>query len=87
LVSADEKDAKAEVRKFLKEAGADFDSYQMSEAPDTFIHNWEPRWGATLPATFILDGKGKQVTFWIGKTNRQELETKVKSLLAAKSKN
>ena len=81
LMSADKPEDRELADAFLRQAGVSFDTYRLSEAPDVFVKNWEPRWVATLPATFIFDSKGKQTTFWVGETTLKELKSKIKPLL------
>lgn len=81
LVSADSKESRAEAKKFLSDLGVDFPSYILGESPDVFVKAWEPRWSATLPASFLFDGSGRLKTFWVGETSRKDLTNKVSPLL------
>jgi len=63
---------------FLKKQNADFKNYVIKVIePEDFINMFNEEWSGAIPATFIYDGKGKQVKFLFGKQSFEELEKEV----------
>jgi thiol-disulfide isomerase/thioredoxin len=79
LVSADSADDLKSVSVFLNSLKIENPTYRLSEDPEVFAKQFAPQWSATLPVTFVFDSEGRQVTFWVGKINKSELEAKLKA--------
>ena len=77
LVSADDTNDMATVKKFLAEEGVDFPAFIKSEKDQAFIDGLDKQWTGALPATFIFDGNGKLHDFWEGGVTFNVFEQKV----------
>lgn len=86
LVSADDTDQVAAVKKFLAEEGVDFPAYIKAEKDQAFIDGLGKQWTGALPATFIFDGNGKLRDFWEGGVAFNVFEHKVVEALGKQSK-
>lgn len=86
LVSADDTDQVAAVKKFLAEEGVDFPAYIKAEKDQAFIDGLDKQWTGALPATFIFDGNGKLHDFWEGGVTFNVFEQKVVEVLGKQSK-
>ena len=84
LVSADDTDQVAAVKKFLAEEGVDFPAYIKAEKDQAFIDGLDKQWTGALPATFIFDGTGKLRDFWEGGVTFNVFEQKVVEALGNK---
>jgi thiol-disulfide isomerase/thioredoxin len=81
LVSNDDENQLAAVKKFLAEQGADFPTYLKAEKDMPFINGIDSRWTGALPSSFIYDGSGKLKEFWEGQGSYALFEEKVKPIL------
>jgi len=81
LVSADDTNDMAAVKKFLAEEGVDFPAYIKVEKDQAFIDGLDKQWTGALPATFIFDGNGKLHDFWEGSVTFNVFEQKVVEVL------
>ena len=82
-VSTDEPSDKAEVVKFMADAGAPFSAY-MRKSGDTpeFLSTIDQKWSGAIPTTYIFDRQGKQVGAPIvGRRSYDQFAAKVKPLL------
>ncbi len=86
LVSADDTDQVAAVKKFLAEEGVDFPAYIKAEKDQAFIDGLDKQWTGALPATFIYDGSGKLHDFWEGGVTFSVFEQKVVEALGKQPK-
>ncbi len=85
LISADDVDDKAEVRRFLASQGVDFPSFLRKAGDDMeFINGIEPAWSGALPASFLYDARGDLRHFWSGKVTYAGLTEKLAQLLETK---
>jgi thiol-disulfide isomerase/thioredoxin len=84
LVSADDTDQVAAVKKFLAKQGVDFPAYLKTEKDQAFIDGMDKRWTGALPTTFIYDGSGKLHDFWEGEVPFNVFEQKVVEVLGNK---
>lgn len=84
LVSADDTDQVAAVKKFLAKEGVDFPAYIKTEKDQAFIDGLDKQWTGALPATFIYDGTGKLHDFWEGGVTFNVFEQKVVEVLGNK---
>ncbi len=81
LVSADDDEDMAAVKKFLAEEGVDFPAYIKAEKDQPFIDGLGKQWTGALPATFLYDGSGKLHDFWEGGVTFNVFEQKVVEVL------
>jgi thiol-disulfide isomerase/thioredoxin len=86
LVSADDDQDMAAVKKFLAEQGVDFPAYIKAEKDQPFIDGLDKRWTGALPATFLYDGSGKLRDFWEGGVTFNVFEQKVVEALGKQAK-
>jgi thiol-disulfide isomerase/thioredoxin len=86
LVSADDTDQVAAVKKFLADEGVDFPAYIKAEKDQAFIDGLYKQWSGALPATFIFDGTGKLHDFWEGNATFNVFEQKVVEVLEKQPK-
>ena len=81
-ISMDEPESVAAIEQFLKSQGAQFGSYrQHFKDFEALVNSINPRWGGSIPATFLYDREGKLVNSWEGATRFEEFEGAVKPLL------
>lgn len=81
LVSGDFESQRDQVVEFLAGMGVDFPSFIKKGADMEFIDTMNPDWSGAMPASFLYDGRGRQVDFWEGKIARPDLERKVLDIL------
>jgi thiol-disulfide isomerase/thioredoxin len=81
LVSADDTDQVAAVKKFLAKEGVGFPAYIKTEKDQAFIDGVDKQWTGALPATLIFDGDGKLRDFWEGGVTFNVFEEKVVEVL------
>jgi len=86
LVSADDTNDIAAVKKFLADEGVDFPAYIKAEKDQAFIDGLDKRWTGALPATFIFDGSGKLRDFWEGEASFNVFQQKVVEVLSNQTK-
>jgi thiol-disulfide isomerase/thioredoxin len=86
LVSADDTEDMASVKKFLAEEGVDFPAYLKAEKDQAFIDGVGKQWSGALPATFIYDNNGKLHDFWEGGVSFNVFEQKVVEVLGKQAK-
>jgi thiol-disulfide isomerase/thioredoxin len=86
LVSADDTNDLAAVKKFLAEEGVDFPAYIKAEKDQAFIDGLDKQWTGALPATFIFDGSGKLRDFWEGEASFNVFQQKVVEALSKQTK-
>jgi len=86
LVSADDTDQVAAVKKFLADEGVDFPAYIKDEKDQPFIDGLDKQWSGALPATFIYDATGKLHDFWEGGVTFNVFEQKVVEALGKQPK-
>jgi thiol-disulfide isomerase/thioredoxin len=86
LVSADDTNDLAAVKKFLAEEGVDFPAYIKAEKDQAFIDGLNKRWTGALPATFIFDSSGKLRDFWEGEASFNVFQQKVVEALGNQTK-
>jgi len=86
LVSADDTDQVAEVKKFLAEEGVNLPAYIKTEKDQAFIDGLDKQWTGALPATFIYDGSGNLHDFWEGGVTFSVFEQKVVEVLGNQPK-
>jgi thiol-disulfide isomerase/thioredoxin len=82
LVSADARDQREQVARYLATLGVDFPSYLKLGDDMAFIDGLDPRWDGTLPASMLFDGRGQRVHLWPGKVSYAALASKVDDFLA-----
>jgi thiol-disulfide isomerase/thioredoxin len=81
LVSADDDESRAEVRRYLASLGVDFPSYLKTGDDMAFINGLDPRWSGALPASFLFDGQGRLRQFWPGQITAATVAPKIDELL------
>jgi thiol-disulfide isomerase/thioredoxin len=86
LVSADDTNDVATVKKFLADEGVDFPAYIKTEKDQAFIDGLDKQWTGALPATFIFDGSGKLRDFWEGEASFNVFQQKVVEVLSNQTK-
>jgi thiol-disulfide isomerase/thioredoxin len=86
LVSADDTNDMATVKKFLADEGVDFPAYIKAEKDQAFIDGLDKQWTGALPATFIFDGSGKLRDFWEGEASFNVFQQKVVEALSNQTK-
>lgn len=84
FVSADDEENLPSVKKFLADHGVNYPTYLKAQKDMEFINGLEPRWDGSLPATLLYDCAGRQRDFWVGSTDYQTFEQKLKSILEEK---
>jgi thiol-disulfide isomerase/thioredoxin len=83
LVSADFEEQRADVERFLASHGVTDTSYIKTGDDQKFINGFHREWTGALPATLVLDARGKVVAFWEGRADSLRFETAVSKALAA----
>ncbi|HEV2104401.1 MAG TPA: TlpA disulfide reductase family protein, partial [Candidatus Eisenbacteria bacterium] len=83
LLSADFPDQLPAVRRFLGAAGVRDTTYLKSGPDMAFIDAVSPQWSGALPATLVLDARGRRVAFWEGRADAARFESGVRAALAA----
>jgi thiol-disulfide isomerase/thioredoxin len=85
LVSADDEDARAEVAQVLAAAGLPAGTPSFIKTGDDmrFIDGLDKRWSGALPASFLLDGQGRQRRWWAGPVSYALLAEGLAGLLPA----
>jgi len=81
FVSADDEDRLPAVKRFLANHGVTMPTFLKAQQDMEFINGLEPRWDGSLPATLLYDGAGKPRDYWVGMTDYNTLEQKIKALL------
>ncbi len=83
-VSADDfEDEAAKVIPFIAKQKAPFKFYIAKlEGEDAFIDSVNKKWGGGIPATFVYDAEGRQVTFLLGKQTYERLKSAVLQAIA-----
>ena len=83
MISADEPEAEASAKKFLKDSGAAaLPSYvKRPKDDDKFIDSIDPKWQGALPALFLYDRTGKKVRAFIGESKMADVEAAIQKLL------
>lgn len=82
LISANDPKENQAASDFLRELKVGPDQnyfYRIGEDAEKFGKALAPTWSATLPTTFVFDGKGALKTFWIGETTQKQLEDRLKT--------
>jgi thiol-disulfide isomerase/thioredoxin len=86
LVSSDDQDNRAEAEKFLASQGVEVDSFLKVGDDMAFINGLEPRWSGALPASFLFDGSGHQLSFWPRQITHDELNAKLTEALKRRTR-
>ena len=73
LVSADEPNLMPAARKLLDEVGITQDAYYLAGRVSLFKRAVEPRWQGAVPATLLIDKRGKVRYFWNGPVLAEEI--------------
>lgn len=81
FISMDMVEEESRVRRFLMDQKVGFVSYLKNESDNEFINKMNTDWSGALPATFIYDQAGNQVTFWTGDKSYEEFENEIESLM------
>lgn len=81
FISMDMVEEESRVRQFLMDQRVDFVSYLKNEGDHEFINKMNADWSGALPASFIYDQAGNQITFWTGDKSYEEFESEIKSLM------
>lgn len=81
LVTADMESETEKARKFLRDFGVDFVTYQKGDDDLEFIDRMSPEWTGALPATFLYDETGSLVDFWMGEASLEEFQEAVSKVL------
>jgi thiol-disulfide isomerase/thioredoxin len=70
---------------FLKEMRATMPAYLLNTLePEAAINYVDPKWGGSLPATFLYDAQGKVVFKHMGRINADELRSAIKAVISDK---
>ena len=81
-VSCDEPEQEADAGKFLQDHGVPQPHYlKKVEDDETFINSVDPKWSGALPALFLYDRNGRQVSSFVGETKVAEVEKAIEKLL------
>lgn len=79
----DLKDIKTEVPKFLRLMRAKMPVYLLNVVdPEPAINAVDPRWGGSLPATFLYNAKGEVVFKHFGRVNTTELRAAIDKVMS-----
>lgn len=84
FLSADFPKDLPEVKKFLGEQKADFQTFIRSGNDQALIDTLDPTWSGALPTTFIYGADGKMLQRFDGEVTEAKLEQRVKELLPKK---
>jgi thiol-disulfide isomerase/thioredoxin len=84
LVSADFEGMEIEARQFLSEHKVDFATFIKRGKDEEFVNGMHDDWSGALPATFVYDGRGRLVRYWVGKASYPVLKKRVEEALARK---
>lgn len=82
LIAADPPALRGAALAFLEEKGAPFPSYLKTGSEDRFIQALHPDWSGSLPATLLIDARGKTQRFFSRPVDRKLLEPAIVQLLA-----
>ncbi len=75
-------DIKTEVPKFLSSMNATMPAYLLNvNDPEPAIMMIDPKWGGSLPATFLYNAKGEQVYKHLGRVDPNELRAAIDKLV------
>jgi thiol-disulfide isomerase/thioredoxin len=85
MVSADDPEQQADVRRVLREAvmaagiGVELEPQVFIKAEDdtVFVDGLDQRWSGALPATFAFDAAGARKRSWLGPVTASELEAEL----------
>lgn len=81
----DLKDIKTEVPKFLRVMRAKMPVYLLNVVdPEPAINAVDPKWGGSLPATFLYNANGEVVFKHFGRVNTAELRAAIEKLVDSK---
>ena len=70
---------------FLKEMRATMPAYLLNTLePELAINYVDPKWGGSLPATFLYDAQGRVVFKHMGRINADELRSAIKAVISDK---
>jgi hypothetical protein len=86
LISADPKDQRAAVARYLGSLGVDFPSFLKVGDDMAFIDGLSPKWDGTLPATLLFDRSGKPLHTWSGSITYATLKQKLDQVLSPSNK-
>ena len=76
---------KTGVPKFLREMKAKMPNYLLNVTdPEPAINSVDPKWGGSLPATFLYNSKGEVVYKHFGRFKTDELRTAIEKVMSAK---
>ena len=81
-VSCDEPEQETAAGAFLAQQHAPAARYiRRSQSDDAFINSIDPKWSGALPALFVFDRSGRQVTSFIGEVEIKQVEAAVNKAL------
>jgi thiol-disulfide isomerase/thioredoxin len=82
-VSADEPEAEARAKQFLKEAGAAAVPayWKRAKDDDKFFGIVDPKWDGAMPALFLYDKSGRKARSFFGESPLAEVEAAIQKLL------
>ena len=73
LISADEPHLLPAAREMLDQVGISKDAYYLAGRLSVFKRTVDPRWEGAVPATFLIDRKGRVRYFWNGPVMAEEI--------------
>jgi thiol-disulfide isomerase/thioredoxin len=86
-VSFDDDGEMTLVRHFLERNKPVFVNYRKKPGKEkAFVNSVDPRWTGTIPADFLYDREGREVTAFIGTHPRADFENAIRALLASRAK-
>jgi thiol-disulfide isomerase/thioredoxin len=81
----DPPDIKTEVPKFLQQMHASMPAYLLNVSdPEPAINLVDPKWGGSLPATFLYDAEGKVVFKHFGRIHTADLRAAIDKVITGK---
>jgi thiol-disulfide isomerase/thioredoxin len=81
LVSADVGMPPRMLVKSLGELGVDFPTWQLTKTDAALFASMHEEWRGEIPATFLYDGEGRLLDFWVGKESYEGFLSRLQAQL------